>query len=399
MSKRRILVNRIDTSIKYQVIGIDLAKKDVSLCLVTDAGEILGIDRLSYDELLKSAQELAPTLFCMEPCVEMRYLCEKLEQFQHSTKVISGAAVKEYIKTHFSGQKNDLNDAHALAFLSLDKNLPSITPKNFDNGKLVSIQTIREQYRKHYVQSFVSLKSVCQFWGLQISKGLMNKGKVEEMIVESDRIPKEIKDWLLDLLDSCRNLQKRLTKITKHLKKYAEKDEACKLMMTVPGVGSVTATRLKATIGDVQRFERPKDIAAYYGLVPRSIATGHNERKGGITKRGDKIARSLLVEGAACVLNMAEKGKLNSKPLNKWIEKKRKGGMLWGKLCCALAAKMLRIIRAVLLTGKPFNGKIAGVAKCSLSKECREARGKDKPGISSKASFIGECAAYTTQNI
>lgn len=49
--------------------------------------------------------------------------------------------------------------------------------------------------------------------------------------------------------------------------------------MSVPGIGPITATRLKATIGDIQRFEKPKSIVAYYGLVPKSKATGHNEKK------------------------------------------------------------------------------------------------------------------------
>ncbi len=133
MPRKRILVKSIDTSISYQVIGIDLAKHLVSACLITGAGEIFGIDRLTYDDLLKSAERMSPTLFCMELCPEVHYLAEKLQGYGHHTKVIDGAAVKEYIKTHFGGQKTDLNDAQAIAFLSLDTNLPEITPKNTSN--------------------------------------------------------------------------------------------------------------------------------------------------------------------------------------------------------------------------------------------------------------------------
>ena len=74
MPRKRILVKSIDTSISYQVIGIDLAKHLVSACLITGAGEIFGIDRLTYDDLLKSAERMSPTLFCMEPCPEVHYL-------------------------------------------------------------------------------------------------------------------------------------------------------------------------------------------------------------------------------------------------------------------------------------------------------------------------------------
>lgn len=137
MPRKRILVKSIDTSISYQVIGIDLAKHLVSACLITGAGEIFGIDRLTYDDLLKSAERMSPTLFCMEPCPEVHYLAEKLQGYGHHTKVIDGAAVKEYIKTHFGGQKTDLNDAQAIAFLSLDTN-PSLA----DSGKQKALNSL-----------------------------------------------------------------------------------------------------------------------------------------------------------------------------------------------------------------------------------------------------------------
>lgn len=78
--------------------------------------------------------------------------------------------------------------------------------------------------------------------------------------------------------------------------------------------------------------------------------------------------RSLMVQGAGNVINMATKGKLKSKQLTKWILKKQKEKMSWGKLVCAVAAKLLRIVRAVLISSKPYNPKIAGGVKCSLPK-------------------------------
>ena len=76
--------------------------------------------------------------------------------------------------------------------------------------------------------------------------------------------------------------------------------------------------------------------------------------------------RSLMVQGTGCVVIMATKGTLGSKQLTKWILKKQKEKMPWGKLVCAVAAKLLRIVRAILISGKPYNSKIAGVARCSL---------------------------------
>lgn len=72
-----------------------------------------------------------------------------------------------------------------------------------------------------------------------------------------------------------------------------------------------------------------------------------------------------MVQGAGCVVILATKGTLGSKQITKWILK-QKEKMPWGKLVCAVAAKLLRIVRAILISGKPYNSKIAGVARCSL---------------------------------
>ena len=86
MSVRRILAKTIDTDLEYEVIGIDLAKNCVSAALLTTDGEVVGIDRLDYSELEKSAQMLSPTTFAMEPCTEMNYLGKfcKIRNYSHS---------------------------------------------------------------------------------------------------------------------------------------------------------------------------------------------------------------------------------------------------------------------------------------------------------------------------
>lgn len=95
MSIRRILAKSIDTNLEYEVIGVDLAKNCLSAVLITTDGEVVGIDRLDYQELEKSAQELSPTMFAMEPCTEMNYLVQRLEEWGHHCIVISGKNVRD----------------------------------------------------------------------------------------------------------------------------------------------------------------------------------------------------------------------------------------------------------------------------------------------------------------
>ncbi|MFR8014178.1 transposase, partial [Parasutterella sp.] len=209
---------------------------------------------------------------------------------------------------------------------------------------------------------------ICQAWGLNISKGISGKAQLKDLIENHAAFPEELRESLVDMVTHAQTTQKVLNKITKTLEVLAKNDKVCQLIQTIPGLGTICSCRLRVTIGDIKRFKNPKDFPAYYGLVPRSIATGHNEKKGKITHRGDRTMRSLMVQGAGCVIRLATCGKLKSKQLTKWILKKQKEKMPWGKLVCAVAAKLLRIVRAILISSKPYNPKIAGVAKCSLSK-------------------------------
>lgn len=366
MSIKRILAKTINTDLEYEVIGIDLAKSCVSAVLLSVDGEVIGIDRLKYQELEKIAQVLSPTTFALEPCAEMNYLVQKFEDWGHRCIVINGKHVQDYVESHFSNQKTDLNDAQALAFLARDSQLRTVTAKDREQQKYASLTTLREQYLKQYRQTIVSLKGICQAWGLSISKGISGKARLKDLIENHAEFPSELRAELINMVTHAQSAQRDLNNITKTLVELVKKDKACQLIQTVPGLGPICSCRLRATIGDIKRFKNPKDFPAYYGLVPRSIATGHNEKKGKITHRGDKTMRSLMVRGAGCVVIMATKGTLGSKQLTKWILKKQKEKMPWGKLVCAVAAKLLRIVRAILISGKPYNSKIAGVARCSL---------------------------------
>ncbi len=370
MSTKRILSNTIDTNQEYEVIGLDLAKDCVSAALITlPDGEVKGIDRLEYPDLLKCAQEMSATTFAMEPCCEMNWLVTELESWGHTCLVIDGKNVQNYIETHFSNQKTDLNDAQALAFLARDQQIRLVKSKDRQQMEFASLTTLREQYVKQYRQTIVSLKGICQCWGLNISKGISGKARLSEMIEKYEKFPEELRIELLNMVRHAQAVQKSLTEINKTLEKRSKADELCKIVQTVPGIGLICACRLRATIGDISRFEHPKDFPAYFGLVPRNISTGHNEKKGRLTKRGDKTMRSLMIQAAGSVILMANKGNLKARALSKWIAKKQREKMPWGKLTCAVAAKLLRIIRAMLISRKSVDPKIAAIAKCSLSKQ------------------------------
>ena len=132
-------------------------------------------------------------------------------------------------------------------------------------------------------------------------------------------------------------------------------------------MGPISSASLKVAIGDIARFPSPRTLPAYFGLVPRNITTGHIQKMGKITKRGDKLVRTYLVQAASSLLMLDGKGKFRDCQLRRWIQRKRQS-LNHGKLVVALAAKLLRIVWAILSKNETFDYRKAGVAKCSLPK-------------------------------
>ncbi|WP_449026739.1 IS110 family transposase [Parasutterella excrementihominis] len=363
---KRLTVQQLDVSMDYLVIGLDLAKTDTAVIAITTDGELYAIDRLKYLDLLNQAKQLGPTVFAMEPCNGMTYLVHELEELGHECRVINGEAVKDYVKSHFAGQKNDLNDAQAIAFLAQDEMLKFIRTKAKSEMTMQTLQVVRQQLIKQRTCSVVCIKGICQNYGLIISKSIMSEAKIRPIIEESQKLPEEIKEPLKALLRNAARFTIDIKQIDKAIEQGLKGNDTAERLLEVPGLGPQCVSRLLTTIGDINRFEGPKNLAAYYGLVPRSHTTGHNEQMGKITKHGDRLMRSFLVQGAHAVLILHTRGRLPKSALKKWIDKKLSGGMPRSKLSIALAAKLLRIAFAVLKYKKKFDIKKAGVARCSL---------------------------------
>lgn len=367
MSNVTITAKEFDTQIQWKVVGLDLAKHDLSLVAISEEGEVYRIERISYEDLLEKASNMSPTVFSLEPCNAMNWLCLQLKNFGHECRVISGLAVSNYVNSYFSGQKNDLNDAEALAFLALDNRVKTIRPKGQVEQDLLVIQAIREQLVKTCRSMLVCIKSIAQSLGVSIPKYLQSETRLEQFIEQLAEQSNQSSEILKRFLKLYVLQRRELNRLTKKLEEFSKTDEICMSLLDVPGIRAIAATRLRATLGSISRFKAPKNLVAYYGLVPRNRTTGHLPKMGRITKRGDRLTRTYLVLGANALLQKEKKGQLGKCPLQKWISKKRRQ-LTYGKLVVALAAKLLRIIWAMLTKEEAFNLKKAGLARSALTK-------------------------------
>jgi transposase len=141
----------------------------------------------------------------------------------------------------------------------------------------------------------------------------------------------------------------------KKIEALAKQDVKCRAIMEIEGIGPLTASAMVATIGDAKIFKNGREVSAWLGLVPKQHSSGNTTRLSGISKRGDRYVRTLLVHGARAVVNTCE-SKTDGR--NLWIaNKKHRCG--YNKAAVAVANKNARIIWAILATGECYRKSVS----------------------------------------
>ena len=160
-------------------------------------------------------------------------------------------------------------------------------------------------------------------------------------------ISPRVKTLLGDMRDQWQAIDVRIAALDEEFADMARNDPDARRLATIPGVGVLNATALVAAVGDGRSFSRGRDVAAWMGLVPRQATTGGKPKLLGITKRGSKYLRKLIIQGARSVLPSLAK---TSTPIGVWLR-----GLLarahGNTVVVALASKLVRIAWALLRNG------------------------------------------------
>jgi transposase len=151
------------------------------------------------------------------------------------------------------------------------------------------------------------------------------------------------------LLASAKAQTEQIDRLKREIDTQAEELAASRLLLTVPGVGPMTALTFAATMGEAPRFAASRAVGAYLGLTPRRHQSGEMDYTGKISKQGDSLLRHLLFEAANALLTLVRK----AHPLKDWARRIRKRSS-HKKACVALARKLAVIMHRMLITGEPF---------------------------------------------
>ncbi len=334
-------------------IGIDLAKNTFSLHGVDACGKTVLRQSLSRAKLLAHLAQQPPSLIGMEACSGAHHWGRALTTLGHRIGIMAPRFVAPYRK----GGKNDGNDAEAICEAVARPGMRFVPIKSAEQQAVLCLHRIRQGLIKERTAAINQLRGLLAEFGLIMPKGRYGAQHHIPRILEDaeNGLPMLARRLLSDVYGRLREMNTQLLAYDRELEHLAKESEIAQRLMTVPGVGAITATALLASVGDPKQFRSGRQFAAWLGLVPRQYTTGGKIRLGRITKRGDVYLRTLLIHGTRAVL-----AKLKDKPdrLSAWSRTliERRG---YKRAAVALAAKNARIVWALMMRGTMYQVKTA----------------------------------------
>ena len=333
-------------------IGLDLAKHTFQLHGADQRGAVVLRKKLRRQQLLSFLAGLPACTVAMEACASGHYWAREIGKQGHSVRLIAPAYVKPFVKR----QKNDAADAEAICEAAQRPTMRFVAVKSEERQAAAVVFRARDLLVCQRTQTINALRGHLFEFGVIAPKGPSHVGALASMVEDLDsRLPDAARAVLALLVDDLRRLDERVATLDREIARRAKSDEEARRLMTIPGIGAVTATALVALAPAAATFRRGRDFAAWLGLTPLQRSTGGKERLGRTSKMGERTLRRLLIIGASAVARWAaRKGVSTGTWLGRMLS--RKPPML---VRVALANKMARMVWALLAHGGVYRAPVA----------------------------------------
>jgi transposase len=338
------------------VVAIDLATKKFHLVILDKTGKKIASKKLLREDLLPYISEISrdSIIIAMEACGGSNYWSQSFIKLGFAVKLIKTKDVKAYAK---SRQKNDLNDALAIAKACFDPELKAVMPKDKKTQEVILLHRLRKNAIKvRIIKTNALMSSLLEFGYLSnLSKGRFGKVAADEITkaYKAGFISKEIANIFTIEAKEISLLYKKELALDHRIIAINSKCEKAKNLLTIPGIGPINASILSCLA--MESCRDAKEFAASLGLVPKQSSTGGNIVLGRITKQGNRYARTMLIQGARSVVMRAKSAKNNGEDkLIIWSKKLLKT-KAFNKVCVALANKLARIAYSVSVKNRVYN--------------------------------------------
>lgn len=338
-----------------KLVGIDLGKHCFHLHGQDASGRMVFRKKLSRSQMLTTLANTPACRIVMEACAGAHWIARRLTAMGHEAKLISPQFVKPFVQ----GNKNDFADAQAICEAASRPSMRFVSPRNESQQTISATHRVREGLVRDRTATINQIHAFLLEFGISLPKGPAIIKHLPALLAEREA---ELPPRLITLIERLRAhvkyLDEQIKSVERELTQQLAEDERSQRLLEIPGVGPITASVLAVELGDAHQFADARQFAASIGLVPRQYSTGGKPTLLGISKRGDKNLRRLLVQGARAIMQRIQD---RTDALGEWTR-----NMLCRRhsnvVACALANKMARIAWAILAKGTHYQSRPARAA-------------------------------------
>ncbi len=333
-------------------IGLDIAKHVFQAHGADSSGRVVFRKRITRAKLMQFFASQPRCLVALEACGGAHYWGRELGKLGHTVRLIPPAYVKPFVKR----QKNDAADAEAICEAAQRPSMRFVAVKDEEQQASGVVFRVRDVLVRQRTQCINALRGHLTEYGRIVPKGTTHMTTLIAQIEDPNcDLPESALAVFKVLIMSLQALEENIAILDTEISRRSKEDQVARRLMTIPGVGPITATAIAALTPPIETFRTGRDFAAWLGLTPLQKSTGGKQRLGAISKMGDRTIRRLLIIGGSAVVSHACR---RGAPVGTWLARMlaRKPRML---VAVALANKTARIVWALLAKGGVYRAPVA----------------------------------------
>src|SRR5262250_1163735 len=256
--------------------------------------------QLRRAQVLAFFSRLRPCLVGLEACATAHYWARELRALGHEVRLMPAQYVKAYIKRN----KHDAADAEAICEAVQRPTMRFVLVKTAERQAAQLLYRGREQLVRQRTMLVNALRAHLAEFGMVAAQGLRNVAQLIAIVRDEDdlRLADVARQVLQVLANQIEQIEASITALEKQLMAWHKTNPVSQRLASIPGIGPIIATAIATTVADPGVFRSGREFGAWLGLVPRQNSTGGKTRLGGITKRGNRYLRRLLINGASANL-------------------------------------------------------------------------------------------------
>ena len=287
---------------EVSIIGIDLAKRSFQVHGAKADGSVAYRRKLSRGKLLSFLASQPPCTVAMEACGSAHYWGREIVALGHEVRLVPPIYVKPFVKRN----KNDAADAEAITEAAQRPTMHFVAVKTEAQQAQGMLFRTRDLLVRQRTQTINALRGHLAEYGVVAPQGRARIRQLAGTLEDGNcGLPEAVVELGRLLLGRIGELDDKIDGLDRKLRASARQHEETARLMTIPGIGPITALAFQAFAPPMESFRHGRDFSAWVGLVPRQHTTGGKPRLGRISKMGQRDLRRLLVTGAMAVVQHA----------------------------------------------------------------------------------------------